>query len=414
MVESDPQKKGKTILKIIYLSYTYWPPDFGGDLSITLERFESLTKRGHNILVLTSGKPNCSKTRYERGYEVRCSPSLGNSRLHRGLRRILFWIWGILQLIVQDYEVLHLGSMPGFGSSSSAIMAWTFGLISRMKNSRCLSVYSLADPGDSPINLEGMQRYWKKVNFANLDQIVAVSPVLYKTLRDFMPEKVIFLPYGIRDDLFHPLELNERQILRAQDGVSEDEVIFVFLGTVGYRKGFDLLANAFATLAPDHPLWRLWVIGPYRFSENQNLREDEVKSVTKPLDNLGNQVKFWGRIDNRERLAELMGLCDIFVFPSRREGFGIAPLEAMSTGLPVLMSRIEGITDLANIAGETGLYIKVGHANELREAMLQLGENTELRRVMGLRARKRIEGHFGWEQHLDAWEQLYAGEFKGI
>jgi glycosyltransferase involved in cell wall biosynthesis len=98
----------------------------------------------------------------------------------------------------------------------------------------------------------------------------------------------------------------------------------------------------------------------------------------------------------------------VFVFPSRKEGMGIAPVEAMSVGLPVIIARIPGITDLANQDQKTGLYVPVGDAKELKQAMGRLGEQPELRLQMGACARQRVLNKFGWQQYITCWEEVYS------
>jgi glycosyltransferase involved in cell wall biosynthesis len=177
---------------------------------------------------------------------------------------------------------------------------------------------------------------------------------------------------------------------------------------VCYRKGFDLLAQAFAELAPGHPNWRLWVIGPRSHAESQNLRDEEVQAVTAALQGFDSQITYLGRVDDRHALARLLGAGDVFLFPSRREGFGLAPVEAMATGAPVIISRIPGVTDLASVEGETGLYIPPNDPKALKQAMERLGNDPELRRQMGQKAVQRVKKAFSWEPYIDRWEQLYG------
>ncbi len=396
-------------MKIVFLSYPYWPPDFGGELLLTLERLETLASRGHKILVLTCGKQGISQKASERGYHILRSPVVGEQRWQRGLRRVVFWWWGLFQLMRLDYNVLHLGSTSGFGKTSEAIMAWSLALIARLKQAKRIWVHSLAEQEHQVLNLDGLNRLWYRIFFMNLSQVVAVSPRLSEPIRAIAPKKSILLLNGVRDDIFKPFPDAERTDIRDEEGIPTNGVIFVFLGTVGYRKGFDLLAKAFTQLAPSHPDWRLWVIGPYRPAENQNILESEVRQVIEPLIPVIDRVKFWGRVDDRYRLAQLLGAGDFFVFPSRREGFGLAPVEAMACGTPVIIARLPGITDLANIDGQTGLYIKPDSVEDLCRAMLQLGENTILREEMGRAGRERVKENFGWESHVNAWEDLYKG-----
>ncbi|MFA2236965.1 glycosyltransferase, partial [Escherichia coli] len=91
---------------------------------------------------------------------------------------------------------------------------------------------------------------------------VAVSSALYAGVSSVFPGKAKLLPYGVRDDLFRPLSSSERNNLRKENKCNESDTVFIFLGSVGERKGFDLLAQAFSELAIDNPTWRLWIIGP--------------------------------------------------------------------------------------------------------------------------------------------------------
>ncbi|MGQ9517899.1 MAG: glycosyltransferase family 4 protein, partial [Anaerolineae bacterium] len=207
--------------------------------------------------------------------------------------------------------------------------------------------------------------------------------------------------------IFTPLEEETRRHVRAEFGAGEEDVVFTFLGTVCRRKGFDLLAEAFASLALQHPNWRLWVIGPRSYAESQNLRDEEAQAVMAPLRGLDFQVRYFGRVDDRAKLARLLGASDVFVFPSRREGFGLAPVEAMAAGVPVILARIPGVTDLANLEGETGLYVPPDDAEALRQAMERLGSDPALRQQMGQRAVQRVREAFSWEPYIDKWERLY-------
>jgi glycosyltransferase involved in cell wall biosynthesis len=278
--------------------------------------------------------------------------------------------------------------------------------IARLKGARTVIVHSLADTEQCAFDTSGWPGFWRKALFSSFDSLVAVSPALYQGLSAHFPERVVLLPYGIRDDVFIRSE-RARQSLRSENGIQEDDVIFVFTGTVCRRKGFDLLAQAFAQLADQHPYWHLWVVGPHSRTESQNVDESEVDSITAPLKGLERRVRFWGRVDERAGLSRIFSACDVFVFPSRREGMGIAPLEAMAVGLPVVIARIPGITDLANVEGETGSYFPPGDFLALETAMLRLGTDEELRRRMGEQAAQVVRKGFGWAQYISMWLRLY-------
>lgn len=394
-------------MNIVFVSSIYWPPHFGGELMTTIERFESLAQRGHRVTVLTSGHPGFPPRAEDRGLEVLRSPAVGTSRPARLLRRACFFFWSLWQLRRFRFDALHLGSMPGMDVWTSALAAWAYGRLAKAKGARTVTVHALAESEQEAWSTKGLQGMWKSIYFRYVDHIVGVSPYLWEAIKVRYPARAVLMVPAARDDIFAPLASEERQALRRRWGVSKDDVVFLFLGSVGRRKGFDLLAQAFAQLAPEHPNWHLWAIGPRTRAESQNLDEAEAREVTAPLAGLDAQVRYWGRVDDRYELAKVLGAGDVFVFPSRREGFGLAPVEAMATGVPVIITRIPGSTDLANVEGETGLYVPPNEAEALRQAMERLGGDPELRQRMGRNAVRRVREAFSWEPYVNRWERLY-------
>lgn len=393
-------------MKILFVSYAYWPPDFGGELLISIERFESLARRGHQITVLTSGQPGFPSREERDGITILRSPVIGRRRSARLVRRMVFVFWVLYHLLRLDYNALHWLSLAGINLAGDAVMAWLWGWVAHRRGARVITVHSLADQEHQTLNLQGTRRTWKRILLSRVDHIVAVSPALLQPLAEHFPRKAVLIVNGVRDDLFTPLG-QERSALRQRNEVPPEGIVFSFLGSVGRRKGFDVLAQAFAELALNHPDWRLWVIGPRSRQESQNIADQEVAEVCQPLQNYQEQVVYWGRINDRPLLAQILAASDVFVFPSRREGMGVAPLEAMAAGVPVIIARLPGITDLANVDGVTGLYVEPGNVEQLKEAMRRLGEDAELRRRMGRAARQRIVSSFGWQRYIDQWERLY-------
>jgi glycosyltransferase involved in cell wall biosynthesis len=395
-------------MKIIFVSYQYWPPDFGGELLISIERFQSLAARGSQVTVLTSGRPGFARLEHYQGLDIWRSATIHDSRPGRLLRRTIFFFWTCWQLLRKPFEVLHVGSPGGIGPISSAVAARILSILARLKRARSFTVHSLADSETSAFESCGWQGFWRRIFFGSFDCVIAVSPVLYHGLSPHFPGRVALIPCGFRDDIFISRP-ETRRAFRAKKGVRTGDVTFVFLGSVGRRKGFDVLAQAFADLAVEHSDWRLWVIGPHSVTENQNIDESEVADVTRALKAAEKQVTFWGRVDERASLSRILSAGDVFVFPSRKEGMGIAPMEAMAVGLPVIIARIPGVTDLANIEGDTGLYVPPGDLPALKAAMLRLGTDEELRKRMGACAAQVVREGFAWEPHVTKWMKLYDG-----
>lgn len=114
-------------------------------------------------------------------------------------------------------------------------------------------------------------------------------------------------------------------------------------------------------------------------------------------------------------LAELYGRAAVVACPSHREGFGVACLEAMAHGRPVVAGAVGGLLDLV-VNGETGILVEPGNVPALRAALERLLADRELRRRMGEAGRKRAADHFSWSaatrKTLDVYAR-YAGKKSG-
>ena len=108
-----------------------------------------------------------------------------------------------------------------------------------------------------------------------------------------------------------------------------------------------------------------------------------------------------------EELARLYAGAAVVVCPSHREGFGVACLEAMAHGRPVVASAVGGLLDLV-VDGETGVHVPPGDVEALRAALERLLGDRELRRRMGEAGRRRAAERFSWDTVTRQTVELYA------
>jgi glycosyltransferase involved in cell wall biosynthesis len=181
----------------------------------------------------------------------------------------------------------------------------------------------------------------------------------------------------------------DRAGTRAGLGIPDDAVVVVWHGRVEMdRKGLDVLLDAWALLAarPELPLRRLLLIGAGR--------DDEILRARLPADAL------WvdRYVLDASRRAALLAAGDVYAFPSRHEGFAVAPLEAMASGLPVVAARAPGIEEL--LPGERqsgGLVVATGDAGALAAALGELLSDRGERERLGRLARRRAKAAFSPE-----------------
>ena len=187
-----------------------------------------------------------------------------------------------------------------------------------------------------------------------------------------------------------------RASLRAQLGVAEDAVVFLYMGRLNRDKGITELAEAFALLAARDATVYLWLVGADE--------EAMLAAVSETLAPCRDRVFSESHVDWPE---QYMAAADVLVLPSHREGFGVVIIEAGACGIPAVASRVYGLTD-AMQEGVTGLMHPVGNARALRDCMARLGEDAALRQRMGAAARARTEVDFSKQAVQAAFLAYYA------
>jgi N-acetyl-alpha-D-glucosaminyl L-malate synthase BshA len=115
-------------------------------------------------------------------------------------------------------------------------------------------------------------------------------------------------------------------------------------------------------------------------------------------------VRFLGAIDEVETV---MAACDVALFPSESESFGLAALEAMACQLPVVASRVGGLPEVV-VHGESGYLREVGDIEGMAQDIDSLLDDDILRRRMGDAALTRARNEFSLESSLLQHEALYA------
>lgn len=161
-------------------------------------------------------------------------------------------------------------------------------------------------------------------------------------------------------------KVSYRTQIRQQYEIQDQAIVLGFLGRLMKDKGFNELIGAFKILEKKYNNLKLIFVGP---SESKG---DEDKELINYFHGNNNIIKT-GNVKDPERYLSAM---DVFVFPSYREGFGSAVIEAEAMGLPIIVTDIPGPTDAIE-KGKTGFVVEVKNTNDLVEAieLLLVDEN---------------------------------------
>ena len=210
-------------------------------------------------------------------------------------------------------------------------------------------------------------------------------------------DKITVIPLGVDMDRFRPAaKADARQRL----GLSLDERIVLFVGRLEPLKGVDILIGAASMLDSDVDCSVLIVGG----DETTHQQVAELQGLASAL-GVGERVAFVGAVDH-DLLPLYYNAADICVVPSHYESFGLVAVEAMASGLPVVASRVGGLTGTVK-DGETGYLIPWLCPEPFAERIELLLDNEPLRVSLGEAGREAV-GRYRWENVAGAVLEVYA------
>lgn len=243
--------------------------------------------------------------------------------------------------------------------------------------------------------------FWKKRMLHTLNLILPVSHFTkekMKSLYSLPEERFVVLNNCLDPFLEMPLDGAKESILKERYGLKDNHKILLTVarmaGTEQY-KGYDKVLQALPELILKYPGIRYLLVGSYDDLEKKRLNE--------LINTLGLKgiVIFAGYIADEE-LAAHFKLADIFVMPSKNEGFGIVFTEAMFYGVPVIAGNKDGSVD-ALCNGELGLLVNPDNINEIITAINKILDN----RKVHLPDHDKLMGHFGYTAYKKKFKRVF-------
>lgn len=199
---------------------------------------------------------------------------------------------------------------------------------------------------------------------------------------------------GVSLSKFKP-DTNKRNEVRQTLGLSEEKVLFLYLGRLTRDKGVLDLAQAFVQIASRYPQAQLIFIGPDEQSMAMYIQEISHAHT--------DRVRIYPPTKEPERY---MAAADVYCLPSYREGFGTAIIEAAACATPAIATKIYGITD-AVVEDKTGKLYPPGDIDALKNLMRSCCDQREIWKNMGEQAQIRAKTHFSSSQVTEALLKFY-------
>jgi glycosyltransferase-like protein len=246
------------------------------------------------------------------------------------------------------------------------------------------------------------------------DHLLVVSRYWQRRLRDDFGVSADLVTNGVDVARFSRPSAIDPGELRARAGL-EDRFIFLTVGGIEPRKGSAVLIEALGRLrhSCDVPP-ALVVVGGHSFQDHSAYRHQVLERAEAIGLATGRDLAILGTVSDDE-VTSWYRAADAFVFPSINEGWGLAVLEALAAGIPVITSDIAVFREY--LGPDTAMLVPSGDAAALEAAMRQMMDDPELRRRLAS-AGGTLATHYTWDacarRHRVIYRDLRAARGAGV
>jgi len=228
-----------------------------------------------------------------------------------------------------------------------------------------------------------------KLIFRATDRFVAVSNAVADHGASLGAHDVTVVPNGVDPEEFYP-------------GDSDGPPVILFVGRLIQNKGIDTFIRCLPAVLEDHPNARVRIIG------TGPMRSD-LEQLIKKFD-LTDCIEFCGFV---ESVAEEMRRADIFCRPSLSEGMPLTLLEAMASGLPVVVTPVAGVPEVVT-HNQNGILVPKNDPASLSMALSDVLDDEEWCQELSIAAREEVVNKYSWqsrtEQILDVYQDATSME----
>ncbi len=225
-----------------------------------------------------------------------------------------------------------------------------------------------------------------KMALRRTDVLTAISNfLLNRASRNGFKGKSFLVPNGVDLKIYQkPIEESVQDDLKNKLGKKEGDIFLVTVSRLTHKNATDDVITSLVSLPKNI---KFIIIG----------KGEEGPRLQKLANALGvtDRVKFVGFIPY-EQIPEYHSICDIFIRPSRSEGFGNAFIEAMAAGLPVIATPVGGIVDFIDDK-ETGLFCPPNSPQGVSSAVMTLLGDNSLRERLIVQGRARVVERYNWD-----------------
>lgn len=368
-------------MKILQIT-KYFYPHSGGIETHVLEISKAIAERNQEVIVITTNHPRTNKFEIYHGVEIYRSEILFT------IFRDPFALGMLINLLKKDYDIIHLHLPDPFSSF--------FAFFASIIRKKTLVVTYHADIIKEELHykiLKFFYSFFQNIVLMHSKVIIATSPNYAKeseVLRKFK-SKIEIIPNFVDEKKFNP-EINPKYIKERYS--LKNKKVILFVGRLVPYKGVSYLIDAFSLVKKKIKNAKLLIVG-------SGPLENELKKKSENI----NDILF---IKPRDlELPLIFRSADVFVLPSitRQEAFGIVLLEAMSSAIPCISTKISG---MPFVLGDAGILVEPKNSKQLSEAIIKILSDETLAKELGRKARIRVEENFTKDKAVNKLIKLYA------
>lgn len=382
---SNSNSLTETVLnKVLMLSWEY-PPHIVGGLSRHVKGIaESLIKIGYEVHIITTKIDDLLEYEIEKEHIHihRVSP------LHPQEKNFLTWVGGLnVSMLKKGMELAISHSFDVIHAHDWLVGASALALQEGLELPLVTTIHATEHGRNNGIYTE-MQKFIHEKEQMLIDRshsIIACSEFMKDEIKQLFgvnEEKLFIIPNGVNVDEVKPL--NRDSLLGLP--IDENKKLIFSIGRMVKEKGFDTMIKAAHLMKENHP-------DVYFIIAGKGPMIEEYRKMVREL-NLSDRVYFVGFI-NDEQKNGLLSICDMAIFPSLYEPFGIVALESMVYGKPTIVSNTGGLKGIIEHA-TSGLHMIPGDEVSLMNQVSLLLMDPKLSNQIGENGKKVVESLFSW------------------
>lgn len=282
----------------------------------------------------------------------------------------------------------------------ASLSGYIFNFFQILTNRTRLPVVLSLQEGDSDAHLKyrwgGLIWLSWKISLKNTNILTGLSNFLLQKAKEMGFNGQSFLvPNGVDLEVFcREIDPVEKDEIRTKLDKKEGDFFIVTSSRLTYKNAVDDIISSLKYL-PDNV--KLIVIG---VGEDYEKLINQVNYL-----NLKSRVRFTGFIDH-SKMPEYLSVCDIFIRPSRSEGFGNSFIEAMAAKIPVIATPVGGIVDFLD-DNETGIFCAPNNPQSIARSVKLLMENKELVSKIVNNSHKMVIQRYSWDSIAQKMKSVF-------